>query len=178
MAFAVAAWPAIARSAAVTGETFARERLVHHPEYGLAKAHQANQRAPSQHARNKRFRSVDGIKHPNIFGVGVLGAVLLAEDAVIGKLLADQRTHGLLGRAVCCRNRVEAASFLVLDCQRGAEERENCFARGGRELVDESAEVDGRHAACPLSVFGLSKSFTIGNHLGPDLPMQTPWRFL
>src|SRR5260221_4254821 len=98
MEIAVAAWPAIARSAAVTGETFARERLVHHPEYGLAKAHQANQRAPSQHARNKRFRSVDGIKHPNIFGVGVLGAVLLAEDSLIRKLPPGQSTHGFLGR--------------------------------------------------------------------------------
>jgi hypothetical protein len=53
MKIAVASRSAIARAATVTGKTFARERLMHHPEYGLAKAHQANQRAPSQHARNK-----------------------------------------------------------------------------------------------------------------------------
>ena len=53
----------------------------------------------------------------------------------------------LFGRAVGCRNGVESADFLVLDRKGGAKERENGFAGRGGELIDEAAEVDGRHAA-------------------------------
>ena len=43
--------------------------------------------------------------------------------------------------------------LLVLDRQRGAEERQDGIAGGGGELIDEAAEVDGRHAASAASHF-------------------------
>ena len=80
-------------------------------------------------------------------------AVFLAEDAVVGKLLADQRAHALLRRAVGGGDRVEPAGLFVLDRQRGAEERQDRIAGRGGELIDEAAEVDGRHAAFGPSTF-------------------------
>src|SRR5262249_61032299 len=78
----------------------------------------------------------------------MLGPVFLAENSVIGKLLADEGAHALFGRPVGCRHGVEPADFLVLDGKSGTKEGEDGFARRGGELVDETAEVDGRHAAC------------------------------
>ena len=104
------AGPAIARRAAVAGEALARERLVHHAEHRLAEPHQPDQRAPGQHAGDEGLGAVDRIEHPDIFGVGALGAVFLAEDAVLGKGLADQRAHGVFRRAVGGGDRIEAAA--------------------------------------------------------------------
>ena len=161
MQVAVARRPAIARGAAVAGKTLARERLVHQPEHRFAEPHQADQSAPGQHAGDERLGAVDRIEHPDIFGVGMLGAVFLAENSVIGKLLADERAHALFRRAVGRRHRVEAADFLVLDRESGAKEGEDRIARRGGELIDEAAEVDGRHAApafCRLVAIGESVS--------------------
>jgi hypothetical protein len=40
------------------------------------------------------------------------------------------------------------ADFLVLDREGGSKKGKDGFARCARELVDETAEVDGRHAPC------------------------------
>ena len=65
-----------------------------------------------------------------------------------GKSALDQRAHRGLGRAVGRRHRIEARRrTLVLDAERGAEERQDRFARHGRELVDEGGEIDGGHEA-------------------------------
>ena len=86
MQIALAGRPAIVRRAAVAGEALARERLVHHAEDRLAVAHQADQRAPGRHPGNEGLGAVDRIEHPDIFGVGALAAVFLADDAVLGKV--------------------------------------------------------------------------------------------
>ena len=145
MQIAVARRSAIMRRAAVAGKSLARERLVHHAEHRLAETHQADQRAPGHHAGDEGLGAVDRIEHPDIFGVGALGAVFLAEDAVAREILADERAHGLLGGAVGGGDRIEAAGFLVLDRQRGAEKRQDGLARHAGELIDETAEIDGRH---------------------------------
>ena len=145
---ALARRAAIARRAAVAGKSLARERLVHHAEDRLAEAHQPDQRAPGRHAGDEGFGAVDRIEHPDIFGVGALGAVFLADDAVAREILPDEGAHGLLGGAVGGGHRVEAAGLLVVDRQRGAEKRQDGLARHAGELVDETAEIDGRHAVC------------------------------
>ena len=131
------------RRAAVAGKFFARERLVHHTEYRLAEPHQADQRAPGHHAGDEGFGAVDRIEHPDVFGVCVLGAVFFAEDAMFGEVVADRRPHLVFGRAVGRGDRIETAGFLVFDRQRGAEERQDGFARHAGELIDETAEFDG-----------------------------------
>ena len=73
-------------------------------------------------------------------------AVFLAQDAVRGELLADERAHGVLRRAVGRGDRIETAGLLVLDRQRGAEEWQDGLARDAGELIDEAGEIDGRHA--------------------------------
>ncbi len=75
----------------------------------------------------------------------VLGAALLAEDAVRWEMFADQAAHGVFRRAVGDRHRVEAAGELVLDRKRRAEERQDGVAGDAGELVDEAGEIDGRH---------------------------------
>ena len=75
-----------------------------------------------------------------------------------GKVALDQRAHGVLGGAVGRRHRIEARRrALVLDAERGAEERQDRLARHGRELVDEGGKIDGRHA-CPGSASRLKES--------------------
>ncbi len=145
MQIAVARRSPIMRRAAVAGKLLARERLVHHAEHRLAEAHQADQRAPGHHAGDEGFGAVDRIEHPDIFGVGALGAVFLAENAVAGKILADERAHRLLGGAVGRGDRIETAGLLVIDRQRRAEKRQDGLARHAGELIDETAEIDGRH---------------------------------
>ena len=134
------------RGAAVAGEALFRERLMHHAVDRFAEAHQADQRAPGDHAGDEGFGAVDRIEHPDIFGVGMLRAVFLAEDAVLGKIRADQGPHRIFRGAVGGGDRVEAARQLVLDRQRGAEERQDGVARRRGELVDETGEIDRRHS--------------------------------
>ena len=69
-----------------------------------------------------------------------------------GKFALDQRAHRVLGRAVGGRHRIEARGrALVLDAERGAEERQDRLAGHGRKLVDEGGKIDRGHAAVPVS---------------------------
>src|SRR5262249_8160542 len=86
----------------------------------------------------------------DVLGIGLRGPVFPAENPMIGKLLADERAHALFGGAVGCRHGIEPADFLVLDRESGTKKGKDGFARRGRKFVDETAEVDGRHAACPV----------------------------
>ena len=89
-----------------------------------------------------------GIEHPDEFGIGPLGAEFLADDAVGRELLPDHGPHGGFGGAVGGRHRIEgAAAALVLDPERGAEERADRVPRDGREFVDEGPEIDRAHLA-------------------------------
>src|SRR5215475_2292101 len=103
----------VTRHLAVAVEALAQERLVHHPEYGLSESRQCDQRAPSGHAGYERFGAVDRIQHPYIFGVRMLVAVFLTDDAVTGKRAAYQRPHRRLGGAVGGSHWVERASRVL-----------------------------------------------------------------
>jgi hypothetical protein len=82
---------------------------------------------------------------------------------VARELLADERAHALLRCAVRRGDGIEATGLFVLDRQGGAKKRKNCIAGRGGKLIDEAAEVDGRHAAHLLSAFRLSDSAPVGN---------------
>src|SRR6185437_5357655 len=107
----------------------------------------ADQRAPGHHPGDEGFGAVYRVEQPDIFGVGALGAVFLADDAVIGKILGDERAHGLFGGPVGGGDRIETAGFLVVDGQRRAEKRQDGLAGNAGELIDKTREIDRRHAA-------------------------------
>src|SRR5262245_2970760 len=145
MEIAIAGGPAIPRRPTLARKAFAGERLMHQPKHRIAKSHEADQPSPREHARGESFGPIDRLEDPHIFGLGPLGAVFFAENTVIGKMPADDSAHGLFGSPVGRRNRVETADLLVFDCKGCAEKREDCVAGSGGELVDEAAEIDGRH---------------------------------
>ena len=158
----VAGRAAIARRAAVAGEMLARERLVHHAVDRLAAAGQRDQRAPCRQAADEGFGAVDRIEHPDIFGVGTLGAEFFADDAMCRKGFFDQRAHRHFGGAVGGGDRVEAAGeALVLDAQRGPKEWPDRLAGDACQSVNEYGEVDGGHG------FRVAKLGDIGNSIGP-----------
>src|SRR6185312_8699532 len=95
------------------------------------------------------FGAVDRIEHPDIFGVLALVAEFFADDAVLGKIGLDQAPHHRLSGPVGFGDRIEVAGALVVDRERGAEERQDGFAGRGGKAADEGCEIDDRHG-CPL----------------------------
>src|SRR6202007_978157 len=91
-------------------------------------------------------------QHPDVIGVLPLVAELLADDAVLGEVIFDDPPHHRFAGAVSLRGGLELlGSTLVLDRQRGAEERQNDFAGSGRKAPDEGGKVDDRHV-CSVKV--------------------------
>src|SRR5262249_38799259 len=99
--------------------------------------------------RNEGLRAVDGIEDPDELGVAAVGAMLLADHAVVGIALADQRADGRLGRAVGQRDR--ALVRLRLDPDAAAEIAPGDRAAGIGEPAGEGDEIIGygRHRAGP-----------------------------
>jgi hypothetical protein len=138
--------PLIARLPAVAREALGRERLVHHAVDRHTVPHQSDQRAPDRQAGDEGPRAVDRIEHPDIFGIGVLGAELLAEHAVPGELALDQMAHDHLAGPVALGHGVEhAAMRLVVGGVVGPEEGQDRLARFGRKLRNEGAEINDTH---------------------------------
>ena len=144
------------RRAAVAGKALADIGLVHHPEHRRALVHQRDQRAPDRKARDEGFGAVDRIEHPDIFGVLALAAEFLADDAVLGKVGLDQPAHHRLGGAVGLGDGIEILGALVVDRERGAKERQDGFAGGGRKAADKGCEIDNRHG-CSLQAKGVGE---------------------
>src|SRR3974377_4685 len=159
----IPARPAVSRGAAVAGKFLAREGLVHHADPRLAEPHQADQRTPSHHAGDEGFGAIDWVEDPDVFCVGALGTVFLANDAMTRKVLTNQNAHGLFGGAVGGGDWIETAGLLVVDGQRCAEKRQNGIARNTGELVDETAEIDGCHTARTDCRLDLSETCPRGN---------------
>ena len=89
---------------------------------------------------------------------GALLAELLADDAVVRERATDEGAHRGLGGVIGGRDRVEAARpTLVLDAQRGAEERQDGFARHRRQLIDKGRKIDRRHVHPCLRVATLRR---------------------
>ncbi len=105
--------PRVDRAALVGEIALAGERLLDHAHHRPAVLLQADQRAPDRHPGNEGARAVDRIDDPDIFAVEPNIAVLLAENAVLGKVLFDQRPDRRFRSAVALRHRIEAARQLV-----------------------------------------------------------------
>lgn len=76
-----------------------------------------------------------------MFGVEPLGAVFLAENAVIGQIADDQRPHRLLGRPVGDGDGVEGRALeLVLHGETRTEMRQDRRAGGVGEPVEKGDE--------------------------------------
>ena len=133
------------RRTAVAGKALADIGLVHHAEHRRALVQQRDQGAPDRKSRDEGFGAVDGIEHPDIFGVLALVAEFLADDAVLGKVGLDQAAHHSFGGAVGLGDRIEIAGALVVDRERGSKERQDGLAGGGRKAADKGCEIDNRH---------------------------------
>ena len=143
-----AVWPFITRHPAVAGETLAGERLVHHAIDRNALAGQANERAPDRDAGDEGAGAVDRVEHPNIVGVGILGAEFLAEDAMGREGALDQVAHHVFAGASALGDGIEdAAARFVLGGVPGAEEGQDRLAREGRQPGNEFREIDRAHQA-------------------------------
>ena len=160
------------RRAAVAGKALADKGLVHHAEHRRALVQQRDQRAPDRKARDEGFGAVDRIQHPDIFGVLALVAEFLADDAVLGKIGLDQPPHHRFGGAVGFGHRIEiVAGALVVDAERGPEERQDGFAGSGRKAADEGCKIDDRHGGsldraeerCPRSCLAQSGRWRTDN---------------
>ena len=136
--------------AAVAIKALARKRLIHQAVAGRALVQQADQRAPQRQSRDKTLGAVDGIEHPDIFGLFVARAEFLADDAVAGKSLADQAAHGGFGGAVGLGHGIEgAAGILVLQREGVPEEGHDRLARHRGEPLHKRYEINRRHAVPP-----------------------------
>jgi hypothetical protein len=83
-----------------------------------------------------------------IFGVLALVAEFLADDAVLGEIGLDHPPHHGLRSAVGFGHGVEIlADTLIVDRERGAEERQDGFAGGSRKAANEGCKVDDRHGS-------------------------------
>lgn len=131
--------PGIARDLAVGEVALAGEGLVDEAHHRFAVAVEADQRAPDRNAGNEGTRAVDRVDHPDIFPVEADRAVLLAENAVAGKLLLDDGADGRLGGAVALRHRIEAGGLLVDDIGADAEARQGFLPCGIGKAVEEGA---------------------------------------
>ncbi|MCY1288451.1 hypothetical protein D9M70_374930 [compost metagenome] len=114
--------PAIERGGfAIADEALAGEGLVHQAQRRAAAVVERDQGAPQRNAADEGARAIHRVQHP---GPGLLALdilLLLAEHAVAGEALADQRPHGALGALVRQGHGVEAFRLLVLHLQRQAE---------------------------------------------------------
>src|SRR5215207_11569742 len=137
------------RRTAIAGKALADIGLVHHAEHRRALVQQRDQGAPDWKSRDEGFGAVYRIQHPDIFGVLALVAELLADDAVLGKIGLDQAAHHRFRGPVGLGDRIEIARALVVDRERGPEERQDGFAGRRRKTADEGCKIDDRHG-CPL----------------------------
>src|SRR5215208_8137327 len=90
---ALAGRAAVARRTTVAAEALASERLIHDAKDRLAETRQCDQCAPRRHAADERLGAVDGVQHPNVFGIGTLLAEFLADNAVVRKRLINEGAH-------------------------------------------------------------------------------------
>src|SRR6187455_538522 len=110
---------------------------MHHAEHRHSTMKQCDQRAPDRKTCDEGFCAVDGIQHPDIFGVFVLIAEFLADDAVLRKVRLDHPAHYGLGRPIGLRYRIEVAiGALAFAAEKSRSEKwQDGFARGRRETV-------------------------------------------
>src|SRR5204862_477169 len=78
----------------------------------------------------------DRVQHPHKFGLGVLGAELLADHSVVRKGSADEGAHGRFGGPIGGRDRIEAAlPTFIVHAEHGAEERQDGLPRDRGQLI-------------------------------------------
>ena len=88
------------RLCAGSHQEIADDGLVDDPDDGPALLDQRNERAEEIGATHEGLGAVDGIQHPLVGRAGLVFAVLLAQDAVVGVAPGDQITHDLFRLAV------------------------------------------------------------------------------
>ena len=100
------------------------------PTVGVPAWRRGDQRRPQRQAGDEGAGAVDGVQHPDMVRLGTVGAVFLADDAVVGIAFGDQAAHGRLGLFVGLGDGIEAGrAALVLMPDVRAEERQG-DARG------------------------------------------------
>ncbi len=72
------------RGLAIADHELAEDRLIDAAEHGLPMVEERNQRAPKRDTGDEALGAVDGIEHPDEFGLLVFVAVFFTDDAVLG----------------------------------------------------------------------------------------------
>ena len=81
------------RGDVVADDELAESGLVDGTEDGLAMMEEADEGGPEWHSRDEALGAIDGIEHPDPFGLGMQGAVFFTDDAVVGKPGRDHFAH-------------------------------------------------------------------------------------
>src|SRR5208282_5971650 len=89
-----------AGAAAGTRPTLTEGRMIDDAEDGAPFVKKRYEGAEEGLAGDEGLGAVDGIEHPDVGSARVLGAMLLADDAVVGEVRLDAPAHGRLGLAV------------------------------------------------------------------------------
>ena len=135
-----------ARALAVAIEPLARERLGHHAIDRPAVMHEPDQGAPGRQPGHEALGPVDRIEDPDIFRLGTVLPIFLADHAMGGEGLRDQPPHGGLGAPVGLGDGIEhPAQRLVFGANRAAKKRENHLARHLRKSFHEGCKVNCGH---------------------------------
>ena len=111
---------AVTTAAANRGVALVESGHVDQPEHGLAVVEQRDQRREQRDPAREGDRAVDRVDHPTRTFGAALGAVLLAEDPVIRKRVAQRFADHALGLAVGFGDRRPVALRLHRDAAKAA----------------------------------------------------------
>ena len=112
--------------------------MVDHADHRPPPVQQGHQDAEGGLAGDERLGAVDGVQHPHVFGVGAVGPVFLADDAVVRLLGLDQGAQGRLGGPVGFRH--GAGIGLGFGQQAGAEADHDLGRRHVGQPLGQDAE--------------------------------------
>lgn len=85
---------------AIADHELVENRLIDAAEDRLPLMEEGDEGAPERDTGDETLGAVDGIEHPDEFGVLVFIAVFLADDPVGGKFLFDALAHQFLGSSI------------------------------------------------------------------------------
>lgn len=92
---------AVERGGLVIADGELTERgLIDRAEDGLALVKQGDKGRPQWNAGDEAFGAIDGIEHPDPFGIRAIAAMFFADDTVVRKAFTDHFAHKLFRPAI------------------------------------------------------------------------------
>ena len=142
------------RGRVVADDELTEGGLVDGPEDGVAVVQEADESGPERHAGDEALGAVDGIEHPDPFGLGVQSTVFFSDDAVVGESSRDHVAHDFFRATIGCGH----GGIVRLEVNGGAgiaKVGRNKVGAGLSEFGDEETvggEIHGRELAISAAV--------------------------